>query len=383
MTAKRKSLARVVACASVIVVLTGCTRGGDSDIKAKGVSGEQQGQVTATSGSLAGLDAGQIADKAVAATKDAKSLKMAGRIEKEGEPVSIDLALDAENCTGLLGAKGGRAELRKVAKAMYLKGDEQFWNATLQERSPDSPGGSGGGALVEMMKGRWITLPAGTIEAMDRVCDLRAVFSEMDMDEADRKQMTNGPDAQVDGVPTATLVKKAEGRTTTVHVAKEGKPHILKIVKTGGTETGTILLSDYGKPVEVKAPPAGEVVDLENLTGGAGLGTGFEAGESQTGEAPQADESDTGESGTGESGTGESGESAAGDENGQDTGSERGTGSDTGASTGSEADSGTGTRTESGARAESGSASGGHADADTDADTGSGAGTAADGPSDS
>ncbi|UYQ64265.1 MSCRAMM family adhesin SdrC [Streptomyces peucetius] len=380
MTAKRKSLATAMACASAIVVLAGCSQ--DGDIKAKGASGDRNDPVAATSGgSLEGLNAGQIADRAVEATKAAGSLTMAGRIEKDGEPFSVDLALDsAQNCTGRLGVKGGRAELRQVAETMYLKGDRQFWSASLQERSSASPDGSGNDAVVELMTGRWIKMPAGSIKDMDRLCDLKAMFARMDVDEADRKRMTKGPDAKVDGVPTVTLVKRQQGTTTTVHVAKEGKPHVLKIVRAGGDETGTIVLSGYGKPVQVEAPPADEVVDLDSLTGRDGLG--FEAGETHTGEQSGDRSGTDGESGTGpDIGLGAGTDGGTGSGTDSETDSETDSGNDAGYGTGADVDPDTGSDSGTGADAESGGdvESGGDTEpGDTGTDTGSGAGTSAD-----
>ena len=79
--------------------------------------------------------------------------------------------------------------------------------------------------------------------------------------------MTRGPDAEVDGRPAATLVKKkAGGKSTTLFVAKEGEPYLLKVVKTGGDEPGTIVFSEYNKPVKAVAPPADEIVDLQDLS---------------------------------------------------------------------------------------------------------------------
>ncbi|MGW7287957.1 hypothetical protein ACWGH4_20995 [Streptomyces sp. NPDC054847] len=367
MTAKRKSLVTAAVCASAVIVLAGCSQ--DGDIKAKGASGERRGPAAVTSGdgeSLEGLDAGQIADKAVAATRAAKSLTMAGRTEKDGEPVSVDLALDSgDKCSGLLGVKGGRAELRQASEVMYLKGDEQFWSASLRERSSESPGVDND-AVVELMQGRWVKMPTGTVKDLDRVCDLKAMFAQMDVDEADRKQMTKGPDSEVDGVPTVTLVKKEQDRTTTVHVAKEGKPHVLKIVKAGGNETGTIVLSRYDEPVEVEAPPAGEVVDLDNLTGGAGLG--FEAGPTQSGDGSGTDgESDTG----GDSGVG------AGTDPGENPEADGGTGSAEGSGSDQDTDTGTGDGRGSGEGSDGDEGTG----TESGGDTGSGAGTAADGDS--
>lgn len=355
MTAKRKSVATAVACASAVAVLAGCAPFGDG-LEGAGAPGERQRSAAARSGdALAGLDAGQIADKAVAATRAAKSLTMAGRIEKHGEPVSVDLALDSDdNCSGLLGVNGGRAELRRVSDVMYLQGDETFWAASLRQRSSASPG-AGDGAVMDMIKGRWIKMPEGSIAEVDRVCDLETMLSEMDMEEAERKQMTKGPDGDVDGVGTMTLVRREGSATTTVHVAKEGEPRVLKIVKAGGAETGTILLSGYDRPVTVEAPSSEQILDLENLTEGAGLG--FEAGETPDGQ---------------QSGTPT--ESGAGPDAG--TATDGGTGTDSGTAPRPDTTTGTGT---GGTGTSTGTGSGTGSRTGTGGDSGAGAGTAADG----
>ncbi|MFC8761028.1 hypothetical protein ACFUAG_09975 [Streptomyces sp. NPDC057193] len=47
------------------------------------------------------------------------------------------------------------------------------------------------------------------------------------------------------------------------------KPYVLRVVETGGKEPGTLTLSDFDKPVTAAAPPADQVVDMEQLTKGA------------------------------------------------------------------------------------------------------------------
>ncbi|MEV4938074.1 hypothetical protein [Streptomyces zaomyceticus] len=216
-----------------------------------------------------GLSADEIADRAVTATRSATSLRMSGRVVTDGQPLDIDFAVDDEDeCTGLMKIKGGTAELRRIDRITYMKGDEAFWRVSMASQgTPEAQID----AAVELVEGRWLKIAPGQPGASDLggVCDLKSLLSDLDKDEAERRGLTRGPDAEVDGTPVATLVKKRPGgETTTVSVSREGKPYILKMVKAGGEEPGTMVLSDYDEPVEVVVPPADETVDLSRLDAG-------------------------------------------------------------------------------------------------------------------
>lgn len=221
-----------------------------------------------------GLTADEIADRAVAATQSASSLRMTGEIVSAGERLAVDFALNDRNeCTGVLKIKGGAAELRQSGGVTYMKGDERFWRASMTSQGMPEPQIA---ATIELLKGRWLKVTPGQAGSGDLsgVCDLKELLDDLGDDKAERTGLTRGPDSVVSGTPVATLVKKAEeepgGRTTTttVSVAERGKPYILKMVKTGGDEPGTMVLSDYDKPVKVVIPPADETVDLSKLDQG-------------------------------------------------------------------------------------------------------------------
>ncbi|MEV6399401.1 hypothetical protein AB0M39_32215 [Streptomyces sp. NPDC051907] len=272
MAAKQRFLVSAVVCATVIAGLAGCSKDGDS--KAKGSGDKEKEPAAATTSKapdpFAGLSADEIGEKAITATKSAQSIRMVGNIKSDGEQMSVDFAVDDKGeCTGKMGVQGGNAELRKVSKTMYMKGDDKFWRASMSEEGAPDAEADG---VVEIMKGRWIKMPPGSDKDMDGVCDLESMLSDMDKDKSERKGMTKGPDAEVNGQSAATLVKKkANGETATMYVAKEGEPYLLKLVKDGGEEPGTMVLTDYNKPVKAVAPPPSEIVDLEKL-GGAGGG---------------------------------------------------------------------------------------------------------------
>ncbi|MFJ6576115.1 hypothetical protein ACIQMY_09125 [Streptomyces sp. NPDC091368] len=218
---------------------------------------------------FAHLTADEIGQRAVTATRSATSLRMTGRVVSDGQPLDIDFAVnDRDECTGLMRIKGGTAELRRADHVTYMKGDEAFWRVSMSSQGIPEPQIS---ATLELIKGRWLKIAPGQAgsEALSGVCDLKSLLDDLDKDKQQRSGLTRGPDGSVAGTPVATLVKKrTEGGTTTVSVAERGKPYILKIVKAGGDEPGTMLFRDYDKPVVVKTPPADQTVDLSKLDGG-------------------------------------------------------------------------------------------------------------------
>ncbi|GHG40443.1 hypothetical protein [Streptomyces zaomyceticus] len=266
MASHRKLRAAAVVC--VVAVAAGpapAAAWADADAPAAAVPSA----VAPSPDPFTGLTADEIADRAVTATRSATSLRMAGRVVTDGQPLDIDFAVnDKDECTGLMKIKGGTAELRRIDRITYMKGDEAFWRVSMASQGMPEPQID---VTVELVKGRWLKIAPGQPGASDLggVCDLKSLLSDLDKDEAERRGLTRGPDAEVDGTPVATLVKKRTGgETTTVSVSREGKPYILKMVRAGGEEPGTMVLSDYDEPVEVVVPPADETVDLSKLDAG-------------------------------------------------------------------------------------------------------------------
>ncbi|MCX2183531.1 hypothetical protein KV205_23820 [Streptomyces sp. SKN60] len=219
-----------------------------------------------------GLTADQIGDKAVAATQSATSLRMTGRVSSGGQPLDVDFSVsDKSECTGAIKLRGGTAELRRAGGVTYMKGDEAFWRASMTSQGMPPAQID---ATIELLKGRWLKIPQGQpgTEDLGSVCDLKSLLADLGRNKEERTGLVRGPDGEVKGTPVATLVKrKTEGgttTTTTVSVSERGKPYILKTVKTGGTDPGSVVLSDYDKPVKVVTPPADQTVDLTKLDQG-------------------------------------------------------------------------------------------------------------------
>ncbi|MEV6250158.1 hypothetical protein AB0M38_28735 [Streptomyces sp. NPDC051742] len=276
----RKLLAAAVVCAAVVAgpvptAAWAATAGppagaGQAAPAAVAVAAAAPAALAPSPDPFADLTPDEIGDKAVTATRSATSLRMAGRIVTDGQPLDIDFAVnDRFECTGVMKIEGGTAELRRLDEITYMKGDEAFWRASMTSQGMSEAQID---TTIELVKGRWLKIAPGQPGSGDLggVCDLKELLADLDKDKDEEKAegegLTRGPDAEVDGTPVATLVKKKDGgETTTVSVAREGKPYILKMVKTGGDEPGSMTLSDYDKPVKVVVPPADETVDLSKL----------------------------------------------------------------------------------------------------------------------
>lgn len=218
---------------------------------------------------FADLTADEIGERAITATQSATSLRMVGRVVTDGQPLDIDFAVnDRAECTGVMKIDGGTAELRRIDDVTYMKGDEAFWRVSMTSQGvPEAQIDP----TIELVKGRWLKIAPGQPGSSDLsgVCDLKGLLADLDKDKEERSGLVRGPDGKVAGTPVATLVKKTGGETTTVSVSEKGKPYILKMVKTGGDEPGSMVLSDYDKLVEVVVPPADETVDLTTLDQGS------------------------------------------------------------------------------------------------------------------
>ncbi|MEV4340200.1 hypothetical protein [Streptomyces sp. NPDC049590] len=202
-----------------------------------------------------GQSADEVAAKAVTATRDATSVRMAGKLSAEGQPLTVDFHVDTQkNCKGRMAMQTGAADVIHTGQATYVKGDEKFWENAAQ-------GSAGGEKKARALSGRWVKVPVGDSRTTG-LCDKQGFLADLDSDKSERKGMTKGTVTTVDGRKAIPLrKKKGSGETITMYVATEGKPYIIKLDQSGGKTPGSVVFSDYGKPVKATPPPAGKVVD--------------------------------------------------------------------------------------------------------------------------
>ncbi|MFD9884834.1 hypothetical protein ACFWZT_25595 [Streptomyces alboflavus] len=220
--------------------------------------------------STADLSAKEISDKAKQELLDAKSVHLTltdkGRDVDKDDPAAMDLALDRDgNCTGTLafGADGGRAELVKQGDKVWMKPDQAFWRTQV-------PGGQGD-AAAELFKDRYIhgTTKDPMLKGLSEVCDLKELQENVSDDagsDDDPKDLKKGAVTTVDGTRVIPLTgKDDDGKETTLYVAAEGKPYLVRATEKGDGADQTTTLTDYDKPVPTKTPSAKDSVDISKL----------------------------------------------------------------------------------------------------------------------
>ncbi|MER7955586.1 hypothetical protein [Streptomyces sp. NPDC096030] len=212
------------------------------------------------SGPFGDLTGPEIANKAIAATKKADSLTLDLATKTTDGPMKAYLSMNTGGqCAGTLTVgTTGTAELVKADdKDVYLRFDEAFLRAQAEGESPEVQE-----AVLKELKGRWVKTPVTDPEAKDNLelCNLKTLLGSF---EEGINFAVKGKETTVGGKKALTLTEKSGGETTTVYVATQGEPHILKIVTTGGEEPGTMTFTDYGKPVTAKVPAAKDIVDEE------------------------------------------------------------------------------------------------------------------------
>lgn len=211
---------------------------------------------TTPGGPFADLTGDRIADKALAATRNARSLTMDISLTTADGPIKAYVSADTGGkCSGTMTVgTAGTAELIKPdATTAYVRFDEAFLREESKGESPEVQA-----AVLKELKGRWTKMAVSDPDARDMVelCDLKRLLSAFEGGSGAVK----GAETTVGGRKALALTEKDGAETYTLHVATEGTPHLLRIATTGGEEPMTVTFSGYGKPVTARVPAAKDVV---------------------------------------------------------------------------------------------------------------------------
>ena len=118
--------------------------------------------------------------------------------------------------------------------------------------------------MVARFKGRWIKPPKGMSEVLGRMCGgfdaLLGGVSPLSDGSGTREA-----DATVGGRPVAVLTERTATGTTTVYIAKEGEPHLLRATATGDEVPLDLTFTGHDKPVDTTPPPPDQVLDPTTL----------------------------------------------------------------------------------------------------------------------
>ncbi|CCK24985.1 lipoprotein [Streptomyces davaonensis JCM 4913] len=236
-------------CAATSVVITGC----GPDGKGTGASGNGH--------PFDSMTPEQIDGQARAALKGASSMRWTGEFNSDGRHVEVDVAADDHgSCNGTFGLDFPMHIIKK-GSLVYVKAEEEYWRTSFSRgMTPEQTE-----EMVAQFKGRWIKPPKLMSQTLGSMCDIFHTQVE-DLSLASDGNPTREADTTVHGRPVAVLTDSTTTGTTTVYVAKKGKPYPLRITVTGGDEPLDVTLTDQGKPVDTTPPPPDEILDPTTLS---------------------------------------------------------------------------------------------------------------------
>ncbi|GGY99698.1 hypothetical protein [Streptomyces poonensis] len=247
--------ATALLCAATTVIITGCSPDGTE------ADTESTASTARTTHPFDSMTPEQIGNQASDAVKNVTSMRVTGKASSDGRQVEVDLTMDVRgSCNGTIGTSQGTVQIIKSDSLVYAKAKEDFWRATFNRGMAAEQAEE----MVALFTGRWIKPPKMMSETLGRICDGFDTLIET-MSPAYDGNATREADATVGGRPAAVLTERTTTETTTVYIAKEGKPYLLRTKVAGGNEPGDLTFTDHDKPVDTTPPPADQILDPTTL----------------------------------------------------------------------------------------------------------------------
>ena len=185
------------------------------------------------------------------AASEATSVHIAGSIDSEGKPITLDMELLAgKGGQGTIGQEGFTIQLVQTGGAVYINGSAAFYRHV------------GGSAAAQLLEGRWLKAPANSGE-LASLASLTNLSKLIDTALANHGTLAKGAKATIAGQPAIALDDVSKGGV--LYVATTGKPFPLEVAKNG-KESGKVLLDRWDQPVTLTAPK--DAIDISKLQNG-------------------------------------------------------------------------------------------------------------------
>ncbi|MEV7678235.1 hypothetical protein AB0O64_06720 [Streptomyces sp. NPDC088341] len=254
-------------CTVAVLTLPACgatgSDGKDPGTKKSGAStSEGSDRPSGKPDPFADLSGPEIVEKSFTAIRAASSLTLHADTKEDTGTVLTDMALNRKgDCAGTMSMNGeGTATVSKLGPTVYMKFDEKMLRAQGKGQPKTETD-----AVVGMLADRWVKTDAKAPDAKDFVgfCDLDELLGEFENGDSFARK---GPLSTVNGQRAITLTETDGTSDYTMYVATEGEPYLLKIV-VKGKDAGTMLFTDFDKPVQAKVPADKDIVDLDGIGG--------------------------------------------------------------------------------------------------------------------
>jgi hypothetical protein len=286
----RRGCAAAAVSALLVTGLSACGDKGASPFAGGATSAPATDAPTAATSSAAPAtsatgDAGQASGSDVSKDEMASIIKDAmGKIDTAHEKLTMDMDVSGRSMQ-----MQAEADLRMqpMAMSMTMKMEGQSVHALVVDgamymKMPGMPGGKwvkmdlkqlgamlGGGAMTDAM-----TNPLGLVEQMSSYITSSTYVGEESVGGATAKHYRMSVDlkaamkAMAPNLPKGTAVPSTSDQDLWI----DDQGRVVKAVTDFGSGKVTAELSDFGKTVDVTAPPAGQVQTLPNVGGMGGMG---------------------------------------------------------------------------------------------------------------
>jgi hypothetical protein len=251
--------ATALLCAATAMIITGCRQDGtEADARNTAPTAKSPAEPKHPFDTMTPE---QIDHQARKAIKEATSTRWTGSFNTDGRQMQVDLAVDVHgSCNGKISDEStGTWHIIRKDSLVYIKAEEKYWRATFSREMTAEQTEE----MVGHFKGRWIKPPKMMSKIMGNMCDgINTQIATLSL--ASGGSTVREADTTVNGRPVAVLSDTTTTETTTVYVAKEGKPYALRITITGN-EPIDVTLTDYDKPVDTTPPPSDQILDPTTL----------------------------------------------------------------------------------------------------------------------
>jgi len=190
------------------------------------------------------LEPAQILQKATEALQAAKSFRVQGKGEIQGQTSELDLTYVGKQTKGTITYEGVTLELIQTADATYVTASDDFWKKAIADQDASVQA-----LVLSALAGKWVKLPSA---ATDTIVPDGGSFLQPEGEGELRK----GDIVTVDGKRAIELLAK-DGK---LRIALEGEPYPIDIVSDDG---GALKFLDVDKDVTIEAPTG--VVDLTEI----------------------------------------------------------------------------------------------------------------------
>ncbi|MFI6149026.1 hypothetical protein [Streptomyces sp. NPDC051109] len=223
-----------------------------------------KGKGAGKGGMLADLSGAEILSQAHEAMRKVESARVVAKMHDGGNPVEFELSLDKKgSCNGAIRYEGmGKVDIVKSTELIHFKGDADYWRGTAAKKHTPKKQTD---AMVTMLADRWLKMPLtdARASAMGHICDLDKLTGGGDRPNPLARK---GETVTIDGKQALAVTTAAKEGTETDYIATQGTPYVLKST-VSGDETGEVLFSGFGTPVDTNLPEGADVLDLSKLGG--------------------------------------------------------------------------------------------------------------------